>query len=50
MEFGMRHVATVGIGFFLLTAAIALLRDRPVVAGTLLVFVAFSIYLRETHT
>jgi len=42
-------VATVLAALFALGAFVTLFMQRPVVAGTLFVFTAFSIYVRETN-
>jgi len=43
-------VATVAAAVLAIAATVTLFMQRPVVAGTLLIFTALAIYLRETNT
>lgn len=45
----MQTLATVAAAGLLFAAILALISGRPVLAGTLLIFTAFAIYLREIH-
>lgn len=50
MQLSVKHGATLLAVAFTIGAVLALGAERLVLGGTLLLFTAFSIYLRETHS
>lgn len=49
MDDAIPVLATVGAVILTIAAVVALLMQRPVVAGTFFIFTAIAIYLRETN-